>query len=106
MQKHRYAFPTLIVLLVTAIMVVAVTSPVATRLLAQASRIGSEPVSPDTEPEAVDVHVLTGPSGSSLAANADYVFVLRRDTLYQFSVRDLQLVRKVSLEEAERPKRK
>jgi hypothetical protein len=50
--------------------------------------------------------MLTGPSGSSLAANGDYVFVLRGDTLYQFSIRNLQLVGKVSLEEAERSKRR
>jgi hypothetical protein len=138
MQQHRYAFPTLTVLLVTVIMVVAVTPPVVTRLLAQTgsreapTRIGSEPVdangrsttaapgSPNTGPDGIpsrtgspaqelgpiDLHMLTGPSGSSLAANGDYVFVLRGDTLYQFSIRNLQLVGKVSLEEAERSKRR
>ncbi len=37
--------------------------------------------------------------GVALAAHGDYVYVLRGNTLYQFAAKNLELVKKVTLEE-------
>ncbi|MBN1421346.1 MAG: exo-alpha-sialidase [Planctomycetes bacterium] len=47
------------------------------------------------------VEIVRPPAGASIAANQEYVYVLRGDTIFQYDARTLRLIRTVRVEEPE-----